>query len=463
MTLQPGTERSHSGLPPLPEASVSSAGAMASVLLLLVLAVLDSSALQIALPRMVQDLQVSPAISVWILISFQLALVACLLLFSTLADCLGYRNVFLAGSVVFVGASLLCTISRDIYEICGARTIQGVGAAAIYSTNPSLVRLIYPGERLRRGIALAGMSNALALALGPATGAFMMYLGSWRLIFLINLPLGLLGLMLGLKYLPSSKVQELVSFRVSFDVLSQLLGLIFLPFVVMGCGRLSHDPASGTTLLALGIVAGVYLFRRQGLLPYPMLPVELFRQPAFTLSLACSVFGFMALTAAYTALPFIFTLNRATAVGLAATYLVVPPIMTAMGNALVVPLSRYLNEIRLCSLGMTAMALGLIGLVFNYGLWFLLSALILLGLGFGLFQTPNNRMILGVSSPGRSGNVSGTLAVARTLGQTSGTTTVSLTLAVWGLDGSTGALIIAATAALICSGLGLLRLPSLRV
>lgn len=115
--------------------------------------------------------------------------------------------MFLAGGLVFVAALLLSAISLGIHEICGARIIQGIGATAIYSTNPSLVRLIYPGDRLRRGIELAGMSNALALALGPVAGTFMMYLVPRRLIFLINLPL---GLFLGLNYLPSSKTQELV-------------------------------------------------------------------------------------------------------------------------------------------------------------------------------------------------------------------------------------------------------------
>lgn len=174
--------------------------------------------------------------------------------------------MFLAGGLVFVAALLLCAISLGIYEICGARIIQGIGATAIYSTNPSLVRLIYPGDRLRRGIELAGMSNALALALGPVAGTFMMYLVPRRLIFLINLPL---GLFLGLNYLPSSKTQELVSFRSSFDVPSQCLGVVFLPLIVMGSSLLPEEPVPGAPLLFLGIFAGIILIRRQRLLICP--------------------------------------------------------------------------------------------------------------------------------------------------------------------------------------------------
>jgi DHA2 family multidrug resistance protein-like MFS transporter len=140
--------------------------------------------------------------------------------------------------------------------------------------------------------------------------------------------------------------------------------------------------------------------------------------------------------------------------------MILPPLMTAIGNGVVVILLRYLSEIHLCSLGMMSMALGLLGLAVGpfEGL-ILIVSLSLIGFGFGVFQTPNNRMILGAAPPDRSGNVSGTLAVTRTVGQAGGSSTVSLCLGLWGaVNGGSSALCIAALMAFICGLLGLLRI-----
>ena len=407
---------------------------------------------------MMGTLNVSAADSIWILISFQIALVAVLLPCSALADCLGYRTLFLSGSVIFIGGSLGCAVAQDLLQICAARTLQGLGAAAIYSTNPSLVRLIFTGERLRRGIALSSMTNAMSMALGPLLGSLMISLGSWRLIFLINLPLGLLGLCIGIRHLPSSRFQQRPALRQALDPVSLLLSIVFLPLFVIGGDRLVFDPAWGVVLVVAGLLTGTALFLRQRGRVYQLLPVSLFRDPVFALSLTCSIFAFLALMAAYTSLPFMFHLSPRLLRVPAAVCMMVPPLMTAVGNAMVLPLSRRCSEVQLCSLGMLLMAGGLVGLGTDpQGKVMLLASLAALGLGFGLFQTPNNRMILGAADPTCSGNVSGTLALVRTLGQTSGSSVVSVSLAVWGMAGSQHALLIAASFAVACALIGFMR------
>jgi MFS transporter, DHA2 family, multidrug resistance protein len=432
--------------------------ATASVLLMLILAVLDSSALQVALPQMMHSLRVSAGASVWILISFQLTLVAFLLPCSALADCIGYRRVFLSGGVLFVAASLGCALSADMVTLCLTRAVQGLGAAAIYSTNPSLVRLIFPGGKLARGIALSSMTNAISLASGPSVGATILIAADWRWIFLINVPIGIAGLIAGSLFLPSSRRQRLVTFGEGLDVRSMTLSVLFLPLFLVGCDRLAFEPLRGLAIVVFSIAVALLLVARQRHRPYQMIPLALFRQPVFSLSLVCSSMSFLALNAAYTALPFLFEHDMANAMRDVALYMMIPPLFTAAANAGTVVLLRYVAETHLCSLGMAAMAVGLVSLALGQpsGLTFYL-ALALLGFGFGIFQTPNNRMILSAAAADRSGNVSGTLAVARTIGQTGGSTVVSVSLACAGQSGSVVALCIGAASAVVSGVIGLGR------
>jgi len=432
--------------------------AIAAVLLMLILAVLDSSALQVALPQMMHSLRVSAAASVWILISFQITLVAFLLPCSALADCIGYRRVFLSGGALFVAASLGCALSADMVSLCVMRAVQGLGAAAIYSTNPSLVRLIFPGGRLARGIALSSMTNAISLASGPSVGAAILITAGWRWIFLINLPIGIAGLIAGSIFLPSSRRQRLVTLGEGLDVRSMTLSILFLPLFLIGCDRLAFEPLTGLAIVAFSLIVALLLVARQRRQSHQMIPIELFRQPVFSLSLVCSSMSFLALNAAYTALPFLFEHDTANTMRDVALFMMIPPLFTAAANAGTVVLLRYIAEIQLCSLGMLAMALGLVGLALGQpGGPMLYLALGLLGFGFGIFQTPNNRMILGAAAADRSGNVSGTLAVARTIGQTGGSTVVSVSLAIAGQAGGVVALCIGATSAAISGVIGLGR------
>jgi DHA2 family multidrug resistance protein-like MFS transporter len=433
-------------------------GATASVLARLMLAVLDSSAWQIALPRMAGELDISPASSVWILISFQTTLVACLLPCSALGDSLGYRRVFLGGGVIFLLASLACAIARDMTDLCVARALQGVGAAAIYGTNPSLIRLIFPGRRLATGIALCSITNALSIAGGPSIGAALYTIGGWRSIFLVNLPIAALALCVGLLSLPPASRQRLASLAEALDGVSIAASIVFLPLLILGLDRLPLDPIAGTGLAVAGACVGAILLRRQKGRAYQIVPLHLLRQSTFLSSLFCSSLAFMALSASYVALPFFLEAGTEGGLRDAALAMMIPPLFTALANGLVLPLIRRFGEIRLASVGMATMALGLLALASGAGGADMAIALALLGLGFGIYQTPNNRMILGAGAADRSGNVSGTLAVARTLGQTLGATVVSLALAFGPHTGGRHALAIAGGAALVSGGLGLLRL-----
>ncbi|EHU00632.1 putative transport protein [Pantoea stewartii subsp. stewartii DC283] len=170
----------------------------------LIMAVLDGSIANVALPTISRELQASPAQSVWVINAYQIAIVASLLSLSFLGDIVGYRRVYQAGLVVFAITSVFCALSPSLPLLTLGRVLQGLGGAAIMSVNTALIRIIYPPRYLGRGIAINALLVAISTAAGPTVAAAILSFASWRWLFLINLPLGVVTLWLALRYLPDN-------------------------------------------------------------------------------------------------------------------------------------------------------------------------------------------------------------------------------------------------------------------
>ena len=395
----------------------------------IVLAVLDATLISVALPTIARDLKIEASTSIWIINAYQIAIIVAILPMATLGDKVGYRRVYRIGMLVFVLASIACAWSGSVTQLGVARAAQGLGAAGVMSVNAALVRLIYPRARLARGIALNAFVVAGASAAGPTIAAGILAVANWKWLFIINIPLGLLTLAGSLKYLPASaKAQG------PFDLFSALLCVLTFGFVFVGVDSLGHLDFSAFTfaILVAGLVIGTVFVRRQMRLPLPLLPVDLLRIPVFALSMGTSVCSFSAQMIAFVSLPFFLqqTLGHtAVETGLLMTpwplaLMVVAPISARL-------LDRYPAGL-LGGVGLGIFAIGLVALA-------LLSAapsaldvswrMALCGVGFGLFQSPNNHTILTTAPPNRSGGASGMLGTARLTGQTIGATIVALTFA----------------------------------
>ncbi len=393
------------------------------------LSVLDATVVSVALPMIARDLRTEAATSVWIINAYQIAIVVAILPLATLGDKVGYRRVYRVGMLVFVLASVACTLSETVAELAMSRAVQGLGAAGIMSVNAALVRLIYPRSRLGRGIALNAFVVAGASAAGPSLAAGILSVADWKWLFIVNIPLGLATLAGAMKYLPASAKSA-----GRFDLPSAVLNVLTFGLVFLGIDSLGHLDFSTSTfaMLAAGTAIGVVFVRRQMRLPLPLLPLDLLRIPVFALSMGTSICSFAAQMIAFISLPFFlqYTLGHSAAeTGL---------LMTPWPLALMVaaPVSARLLE------RYPAGALGGVGLgIFAAGLLALalLSAspsgldvawrMALCGIGFGLFQSPNNHTILTTAPANRSGGASGMLGTARLTGQTIGATIVALTFA----------------------------------
>ena len=432
--------------------------AILTIALGLVLAVMDGAIANIALPTIGRDLNASPAFSIWIVNGYQLAITISLLPLASLGEIIGYRRVYLAGLLLFTAASLACTLSNGLLTLTVSRILQGFGAAGIMSVNTALVRFIYPRAQLGRGIGLNAMVVATAAAVGPSVAAAILAVATWPYLFAVNLPIGLAALALGLRFLPHAPRASHM-----FDWQSAALSAVTFGCGIAAIDSLGHGEALLTCLaeFAVAVGAGVWLVYRQTHMASPLLPVDLLRIPVFALSIATSIASFCAQMLAGVSIPF-YLQSRYGYSAVEMGLLITPWPITV---AIAAPLAGRLVE------RYPAGLLGGIGLVlFAAGLGSLAALpadpshldvawrMALAGLGFGLFQTPNNRTMIAAAPRERSGGASGMLGTARLLGQTTGAALVALLLGRYPTEGTQASLLVAVGFALCGAVLSMLRL-----
>ena len=188
-------------------------GAIFAIALGITVSVLDGAIANVALPTIARDLNASPASSIWVVNAYQLAITVSLLSLASLGDLIGYRRIYQAGLLVFSITSLFCALSDSLLTLTIARVLQGFGAAAIMSVNTALIRIIYPQRFLGRGMGINSLIVACSSAAGPTVAAAILSVASWQWLFAINLPIGLVALLLGMKFLPANGQKRQPPFR----------------------------------------------------------------------------------------------------------------------------------------------------------------------------------------------------------------------------------------------------------
>ncbi|WP_458095815.1 MFS transporter [Roseomonas sp. WA12] len=435
--------------------------ATAAVALGITMAVIDSTIGSAALPTIARALDTTPAASIWATNAYQLAVTVSLLPLAALGEIVGYRKVYLTGLVLFTIASLGCALATSFDGLVAARAFQGFGAAGLMSVNSAVIRFIQPRARLARGLGLNAMVVSSSAAAGPTVAGLILGVADWPWIFAVNVPIGLAALLIGWRSLPESPRG-----RHRFDVVSAILSAVTFGTLILGLDSLAHGGAAWAALpqVLVGLAAGVWLVRRQVGVARPLLPVDLLRIPVFALSVCTSLCSFGAQGLAFTALPFLLQSGYGFSV-FQAGLLTTPWFLATAAAA---PLSGRLMD------RMPAAVLGGVGLAMMSAALGLLAILpeapsaadiawrmALGGFGFGLFQTPNNRTMVGAAPPERAGGASGMLSTARLLGQTTGAATVGLVLG-WMAGMPVGAPKLALTLgfglAAVGAGVSLLRL-----
>lgn len=396
------------------------------------LSVLDGTIANVALPTIAHELGVSSADSIWVVNAYQLAIVVSLLSFSTLGDVVGYRRIYIGGLVFFTLSSVGCAFAGSLEMLIAMRVIQGFGGAAVVSINTSIIRIIYPRDQLGRGMGINATVVAIASVAGPTLAAAILSMASWHWLFAINIPIGIAAVWLSMRFLPYNPVR--LSVRLSdrrFDWRDGVMNALTFGLLIASVEGFSHglDPRIVACGASAFCVVGYLFVRSQLRKPYPLLPFDLLRIPIFSLSVFTSICSFVAQMLALVALPFF--LQKELGYSDVQTGL----LLTAWPAVIVVvaPVAGLLVERVhagvLGGVGLTVMAAGLLLLALlpdhptdGAIIW----RLVVCGAGFGLFQSPNNSILIASAPAYRSGSASGMLATARLIGQTTGAALMAL-------------------------------------
>jgi EmrB/QacA subfamily drug resistance transporter len=420
---------------------------------------LDGSIVNIALPAMQQDFGVDITTVQWVTVAYLLMIGSLLLPMGRLGEVLTFKRVYLAGFGLFTAASVLCAFAPGVGMLIAFRVLQAVGAAAITAIGPAIIVRTFPGPERGRALGLNGVAVSLGLTLGPILGGLLTDLASWRAIFLINLPIGVLAILWARRILPDETPGRTATFDVRGATLSGLS--LFTLLLALSEGQdVGWSSPLILALLALAVILAIAFIVVERRAAQPLIDLALFRIRPFTFGLASVIVAFAGLFTATFLLPFL--LQQGAGYTPVQAGLMLAPVPIAM--AIVAPFAgaaadRWGPAIPASS-GMVLMVLALLSLTTlppGFAPQDLLWRLLLLGVGQGLFMSPNSAAVLGSVPGSRIGTASGVLAQMRVNGQALGIAMSAAVVAIrlpvnLAAGGSTGAgAEAAATAALVAS------------
>jgi MFS transporter, DHA2 family, multidrug resistance protein len=382
--------------------------------------VIDASMVSVALPTIARDLAVEPAFAIWIVNAYQVAIMVSLLPLAALGDIVGYSRVYLGGLVVFTIASLTSSLADSLTTLMLARVLQGFGAAGLMSVNMAVVRFTYPVEMLGRGIGINALVLAVAAAAGPTIASFILAVAHWRWIFAVSVPIGLISFGIGIWAFPDSPRQ-----RRRFDFLSAGLSALTFGLLILLIDTIGRGGAAPLIVGEIGLllISGALLLRRQVAAPAPLLPIDLLRIPIFSLSIGTSICSFVAQTLAIVSLPFFLQTNLGRSAVQTGLLMTPWPLATSVLAPIAGRLSDRHSAGLLGLLGLLAFGAGLAALALLPPHAHILDVawrMALTGAGFGLYQSPNNRVMISSAPRERSGGAAGMQGMARLLGQSTG-------------------------------------------
>ena len=392
------------------------------------LVVLDGAIATVALPTIARDLHTDGSAAVLIVTVYQLVLVMSLLPLSALGDRIGLRRLYQGGQLLFTVATAACFFAKSLPVLLVIRIVQGFGASAALSVTSAMVRSIYPAKQLGRGLGINGVMVSSSAALAPALGGLVLGIAPWPWVFACAVPFAIVSLALG-RALPDTPPVD-----TPYDLRGAVLSALTFGLVISGLEAGVHGIGLGWAgaITAAGIAIGVVFVRHELGESRPILPVDLLARPIMALSTTGAVTAFLASSAVIIGLPFRLEASYGFAPA-AIGAMIVPWPLTVM---VVAPTAGWLSDrIPAGILGGVGMAVSVTGLVLlaflpgHPGYFDVAWRMALAGSGFGLFLSPNARLILGSAPKDRTASVGGLIATTRLTGQTLGATLAATLLA----------------------------------
>lgn len=385
------------------------------------LSTIDGSIVNVALPTLEKELDTTFATVQWVAVAYLLVVTSLVLGVARLADMIGRKRIYQTGMIIFTSASLLCGLAPSVGPLIGFRVLQGIGAVMMQALGIAIVTETFPRHERGRALGISGTVVSLGISIGPTLGGLLIDSVGWRSIFLVNLPVGIIGVLLVRRYVPDWRPPG----GQRFDLWGA--GIVLVTLLALALG-LTFGPETGwgnPRILALLGGAGVgfaLLIAVERRVKQPMLDLRLFRDPLLSIGL---ITGFMVfiVNAGLFVMPFYLDHVKGLAPREIGLYLTVVP--AALG--LSAPISGTLSD-RFGSRGISLIGLMVVGgaclaiatLQTDTSTAGYILRLLPLGVGVGLFQSPNNSAIMGAAPRDRLGVASGLLALSRTFGSVTG-------------------------------------------
>ncbi len=425
------------------------------------LVVIDGAIATVALPTIARDLKVDGSAAVLVVTIYQLVLVMTLLPFSALGDRIGLRRMYQYGQIVFVIATVLCFFARSLPFLLVVRAVQALGAAAALSVSSALLRSVYPSRYLGRGLGINSVVVSTSVALAPTLGGLVLSVGPWPYVFASAVPFAIISLLLGRSLPPSLPRAE------SYDIVGAVLCAASFGLIISGLEALVHgdSPVVASAIVAAGIGTAIVFVRHELAEKRPILPVDLLARPVLALSTVGALTAFIASMTLLIAMP--FRLERAFGFSPGEVGIVLAP--WPLTTMIVAPLAGALSDrYPAGALGGIGMAIATVALALlaylhpGASYWDVGWRMALCGAGFGMFLSPNARLIVGSAPLERAASAGGLISTTRMIGQTLGATLAAALLAL-GLGSGSVPPLIAAGLAVVAGLCSLARLnPGLR-
>jgi EmrB/QacA subfamily drug resistance transporter len=383
----------------------------------------DGSILNVALPTIMDDLSAPlPAIQ-WVVMAYLLIIVTLLMSFGRLADIRGLMTINTLGLALFTGGSLLCALSPNVGSLIFFRGIQGLGASMVMACGPAILTRVFPPSELGRAMGLIGSVVGVGLTSGPGIGGLVLSSYSWRVIFYINVPLGLASLLLSRRFIPRKPVDTV---EPTFDFMGALLLALalagFLLAVSLG-GRWGWNDAKTLASFGVTLIFCPLFILWELRITSPVVDLSLFGVRVFRMGLSAAVCLFVSHFISFFLMPFYLTKVLGRAVDRVGLLLMVAPLTSMVISPISGWVSDKVGARLLTTAGMMVTSVGLL-----LASWFtdltgdseVALFMVVMGMGAALFQPPNTSSIMRAVPSRRLGVASGLVAAARNLGMVTG-------------------------------------------
>lgn len=395
---------------------------MLSVSMGVFLATIDGSIVNIALPTLIKELNATFSSIQWVVLGYLLTVTTLMLSIGRLGDMFGKKSIYSTGFIIFTIGSGLCGFSPNVAWLIAFRVFQALGASMMMALGTAIVTETFPVEERGKALGIMGAIVSVGIVAGPTIGGVILSALDWHWIFFVNIPLGVIGIVFVTKFVPTTARKEKQKFDFSGAV-TFFMGLICFLFALTFGQTIGFLNIIIITLTVSAIIFSVIFVRLEKRVDAPMVEMGLFNNPFFSVGIATGFLIFLASSGIILLIPFYLEGALDLDPKYVGLLLAVVPVVSGIVSPISGVLSDKFGPRTITLIGLVVLASGYLGLltlstntsIISYILQFLP-----IGVGVGIFQSPNNSAIMGSAPRERLGIASGMLALTRTLGQTVG-------------------------------------------